>query len=147
MNMNCHDLSRNDIQTLTPMFAQYFNENEGTEWTAETAARRLSQVITREDSFGLVAEDGSGAPTGFVMGYYEQYSDGMVYDLVEILVRKEYQGRGIGTALVKETERRAKEAGAILVQLTSVNDDMHEHFYGKLGYLTANNLTLKSRVL
>ncbi len=55
--------------------------------------------------------------------------------------------KGVGTAFVLELERQVKAAGAAMVQLQSVNDEMHSHFYGKLGYRDAKNLVLKSKLL
>ena len=40
-----------------------------------------------------------------------------------------------------------KKEGAMLIQLQSVNDDLHNHFYGKLGYKDASNLVLKTKIL
>ena len=54
---------------------------------------------------------------------------------------------GIGTKMMAELEGRVKEMGAVMVQLVSVNDELHEHFYGKLGYGDASNLKLKSKFL
>lgn len=57
------------------------------------------------------------------------------------------QNRGLGTALLKELERRVKEKGAALVQLQAVNDAKHDRFYGRLGYRNANSLVLKTKWL
>lgn len=57
----------------------------------------------------------------------------MTYNLVEIIVASEYQKSGIGTKMMAELAGRVQEMGAAMVQLVSVNDEMHEHFYGKLG--------------
>lgn len=81
------------------------------------------------------------------LGYYEQYDDGFVYDLVEIVVAGDYQRKGIGTMFMKEIEARVKKDGALVIQLTAVNDEFHEHFYGKLGYGNASNLVLKTKTL
>ncbi len=32
-------------------------------------------------------------------------------------------------------------------QLQAVNDDLHNHFYGKLGFKDASNLVLKTKML
>ena len=88
-----------------------------------------------------------GEVVGFVMGYFEQYDDIQAYDLVEIVVTAQRQNQGIGSAFMAELERRVKEAGAMLIQLQAVNDDHHEHFYGKLGYQTPRNLVLKTKML
>ena len=42
---------------------------------------------------------------------------------------------------------RYDEFQRAMVQLVSVNDEMHEHFYSKLGYGDAANLKLKSKFL
>ncbi len=42
-------------------------------------------------------------------------------------------------------EKQVKEAGGAMIQLQAVNDEMHEKFYGKLGYKDATNLILKSK--
>ncbi len=34
-----------------------------------------------------------------------------------------------------------------MVQLLAVNDEMHRHFYGKLGYKDAANLVIKGKWL
>ena len=46
-----------------------------------------------------------------------------------------------------ELERQVKELGASMVQLQSVNDEMHRQFYDKLGYRDTRNLVLKSKFL
>lgn len=46
---------------------------------------------------------------------------------------------------MKELEKRVKELGAFLIQLQAVNDDMHNKFYGNLGYKDCHNLILKSK--
>ena len=84
---------------------------------------------------------------GFVMGYFEQYDDIQAYDLVEIVIAHEHQGKGIGTQFMGLIEAKVKELGGAMIQLQAVNDDMHNRFYGKLNYQNCNNLILKSKWL
>lgn len=142
--MNYTVLKESDIPQIVPLFVGYYNNCEDAGWTAELAYKRIHQVVTREDAYGLVLWN-NGKPAGFAMGFFEQYEDGQAYDLVEIVVAKEYQGKGVGTAFMEELEHRAKEKGALLVQLDSVNDEMHRHFYAKLGYRDSGNLIKKSK--
>ena len=51
----------------------------------------------------------------------------------------------IVTKCMLELEKQVKEAGGAMIQLQAVNDEMHEKFYGKLGYKDATNLILKSK--
>ena len=94
----------------------------------------------------LVAEL-EGKLAAFAFGYMEQYDDGFAYDLVEIVVDRRLQSRGIGSAFMAEIERCAKERGAFLIQLQAVADDAHERFYGRLGYKNALNFVLKCKML
>lgn len=82
---------------------------------------------------------------GFIIGYFEQYDDLKAYDLIEIVIAYPYQNKGIGTQCMLELEKKVKETGGDMIQLQSVNDEMHERFYGKLQYKNAENLVLKSK--
>lgn len=135
-----------DIEKVTPLYIEYYNSMEDGEWTEAAVTKRLRQMVSREDAYGLLLTD-EGRQVGFVLGYFEQYDDGFAYDLIEIVIAKEYQNRGLGTELMGEIERRAKVKGALLVQLQAVNDERHNRFYGRLGYQNVNNLILKSKAL
>lgn len=81
------------------------------------------------------------------MGRFETFYDLTAYNLVEVIVALKYQNAGMGTNIMKELERRVKNMGAAMIQLYSVNDEQHEHFYGKLGYKDVSNLKMKSKFL
>lgn len=135
-----------DLPRTAKLYLDYYNAYEDGEGTIETTTKRIHQVMTREDAFGLLLED-KGRLLGFAMGYFEQYDDCQAYDLIEIVVAGERQNQGLGTAFMRELERRVREKGAMLIQLQSVNDAKHEHFYDKLGFKDAKNLVLKTKML
>ena len=135
-----------DLPRTAKLYVDYYNAYEDGEVTIETTTKRIHQVMTREDAFGLLLED-KGRLLGFAMGYFEQYDDCQAYDLIEIVVAGERQNQGLGTAFMRELERRVREKGAMLIQLQSVNDAKHEHFYDKLGFKDAKNLVLKTKML
>lgn len=135
-----------DPPRTAKLYVDYYNAYEDGEGTIETTTKRIHQVMTREDAFGLLLED-KGRLLGFAMGYFEQYDDCQAYDLIEIVVAGERQNQGLGTAFMRELERRVREKGAMLIQLQSVNDAKHEHFYDKLGFKDAKNLVLKTKML
>lgn len=128
-----------DIAGVVRLYVEYYNTREDGCWTPEKAYRRIHQVWSTEDAFCLLQEE-DGALSGFAMGYLSQYDDLVAYDLVEIVIAAGRQGRGLGTALLGELERRVREAGAAMMQLQSVNDEMHAHFYGKMGFVRTTNL-------
>ena len=139
-------MSKEDINNVVPLYIEYYNNNEDAEWTTETTFKRIHQVWSREDSYCLIWENKNGV-VAFAIGYFEQYDDCFAYDLVEIVVTTQLQNKGYGTVFMKQLEDCIKKEGAMLIQLQSVNDDLHNHFYGKLGYKDASNLVLKTKIL
>ena len=145
MNVTYRQMQEADIAKVIPLFMEYWN-GLGDAWTPELVYRRVWQVLGSPDAYCMIAEDG-GDPVGFAMGRFETFSDLTAYNLVEILVASPYQKNGVGTEMMAELEARVKEMGAAMVQLISVHDVMHEHFYGKLGYGDTSNLKLKAKFL
>lgn len=74
-----------DLPQTAKLYVDYYNTYEDGEGTIETTTKRIHQVMTREDAFGLLLED-KGKLLGFAMGYFEQYDDCQAYDLIEIVV-------------------------------------------------------------
>lgn len=139
-------MTEDDIGKVVPLYIEYYNNNEDAEWTTETTYKRIHQVWSREDSYCLVWENKNDI-VAFAIGYFEQYDDCFAYDLVEIVVTTQLQNKGYGSSFMKELESCVKNEGAMLIQLQAVNDDLHNHFYGKLGYKDASNLVLKTKIL
>lgn len=139
-------MNEDDIGKVVPLYIEYYNNNEDAEWTTETTYKRIHQVWSREDSYCLVWENKNDI-VAFAIGYFEQYDDCFAYDLVEIVVTTQLQNKGYGSRFMKELESCVKDEGAMLIQLQAVNDDLHNHFYGKLGYKDASNLVLKTKIL
>ena len=139
-------MTEDDIEKIIPIYIEYYNNNEDAEWTTETTYKRIHQVWSREDSYCLVWENKNDI-VAFAIGYFEQYDDCFAYDLVEIVVTTQLQNKGYGSRFMKELESCVKDEGAMLIQLQAVNDDLHNHFYGKLGYKDASNLVLKTKIL
>lgn len=138
-------MQKQDIPAVIPLYLHYYN-GQGDMWTEETAYRRIWQVLGAPDSYCLLAEE-NGAVLGFAIGHFETYSDLIAYDLVEIVIAGDRQNTGLGTAFMQELERRVRELGAAMIQLQAVNDEMHNHFYSKLGYYNAENLIIKAKFL
>lgn len=145
-NMTCRMMAESDIDLVVPLYIEHYNAHEGGAWTQETTYKRIHQVWSREDSLCMILEQGREV-IGFAMGYFEEYDDIQAYDLVEIVIAHEHQGKGIGTAFMGMIEAKVKESGGAMIQLQAVNDDMHNRFYGKLNYQNCNNLILKSKWL
>ncbi len=139
-------MTEEDIGKVIPMYLEQYNVYSDGCWTEETAYRRIHQIWSIEDSCCFLAEK-ERTPLGFVMGYFKQFDDLKLYHLEEIVISHDLQGKGLGTELMRELERRAREQGAAVITLDAVKDEMHEHFYGKLGYGDAENFVPKTKRL
>lgn len=136
------EMTVDQVGKVLPLYIDYYNTCEEGEWTVETAGKRIRQVLGMDGGWGLILEE-NGEVLGFVMGYFKQYDDLVSFILEEIVVERGHQGKGLGTALLAETERRVQSLGAAGVELSAVNDEMHAHFYGKAGYRSAKNFVPK----
>lgn len=145
MTVDYRQMTADDIEKVIPLYIEYWNST-GDEWTPETVHRRIFQVIGSPDSYCLIAENGENV-IGFAMGRMETFFDLTAYNLVEIVIASEYQRKGYGSALMAELEKRVGALGVSTVQLDAVNDEMHENFYGKLGYKNATNFVSKFKFI
>ena len=145
-DISLRELTAEDIPALMPLYLDWYNGHEGGCWTEETAAKRIRQVLTIQDAYGLLLEE-AGQPIGFAMGYFKPYDDLTGYTLEEIVIAGDRQGAGLGSRLLGELEARVKARGAACVELQAVADEMHEHYYGKAGYRNAKNFVMKVKWL
>jgi len=105
-----------DVDTLTAMLVEVAGEGRwiGAEAPVdvERRRRRMAADMDAEDVIVLVAEAG-GEPVGQLGLQLARYG---VADL-GMLVAAGWRGRGVGTALLAEAVRRAREAGAHKIAL------------------------------
>ena len=82
---------------------------------------------------------------GFVMSYYKEFDDLKALYIEEIVVFKKYQNTGYGKEMMNHIEKEAIDSGVEHIELLSVNDEHHKHFYESLGYYSASNLSLMGK--
>jgi GNAT superfamily N-acetyltransferase len=99
-------------QQVAPELAPYVDDDRS--WSVR---RTLYEEILSERGFAVVARD-DGADIGYALGAFEPTlwpstfaSAPEVAELETLLVRPDYRGRGVGSALLDEFETRASEAG------------------------------------
>ncbi len=130
--MDYREINISDVPELAKIYAETFNSDPWYDkWTQKTAEKRLSQMVNNGGFFGLLCYDESGI-TGMIMGEAEQYFDGVIFNIKEFCVKNELRGKGIGTSLLEEFERRLKGMGIReTVLMTNLED---EEFYKKRGF-------------
>lgn len=143
---NIELLEDKDLEKIIEIFLDYYNTYEEEKWTEKRAIKRINQVYNIDDSmsFKIIIDE---EIIGFVLGYKKVYGDLLAYKLEEILIMKKYQNRGIGTSVMKELEDILLKENVELIELISINDELHEKFYGNLGYYDGDNLKLKGKFL
>lgn len=144
--MNYRMMTEEDIEKVIPIYINYYNNYEGGCWTYDKAFKRIHQYWSIDDAYCFIVED-NGKIAGFEWGYFEQYDDLVAYKINEIVIDHAYQNQGVGTAFLLEIEKHVKEKGSPMIHLTEINDEMHEHFYGKLQYQNVVNQKLKVKWL
>ncbi len=137
-------LTAGNLDSIVRSYVDYYNTCEQGCWTYEKAHKRIHQVMTVEDSDCFVLYDNDRL-IGFIMGYYKEFDDLRAYFLEEIVVFAGYHNKGYGSAMLAELETRILKNGATHLELISVKDEHHMHFYKKAGFYSANNLTLMGK--
>ena len=97
---------------------------------------RLASISSDSD-YRTIAAEVDGQIRGMVgLRCGVQYElDGVHVQVMAIVVDEEYQGKGFGTALMRESEAWARSLGAHRITLTSGNHRQVAHqFYKQLGY-------------
>lgn len=137
-------LTEENMEEVVLNYVNYYNNCEDGCWTYEKAYKRIHQVMTIEDSECFVQYD-DGKMSGFVMGYYKEFDDLKAYFLEEIVIFAEYQNQGYGAAFMEQLEKVVRKNGVEHLELISVNDEHHMHFYKKLGFYAASNLVMMGK--
>ena len=137
-------LTEENLSDVVRAYIVYYNNCEDGCWTYEKAYKRIHQVMTMEDAECFMQLDGENM-TGFVMGYYKEFDDLKAYFLEEIVIFDGFQNKGYGSAFMTELESMVRKNGVEHIELISVNDEHHMHFYKKLGFYAANNLSMMGK--
>lgn len=125
-------------------YVNYYNNYENGFWTKEKAYKRIHQIMSMDDSLCYLQYDDDKL-VGFVMSYYKEFDDLKALYIEEIVVFKEYQNKGYGKEMMNHIEKEAINSGVEHIELLSVNDAHHKHFYESLGYYSASNLSLMGK--
>jgi ribosomal protein S18 acetylase RimI-like enzyme len=139
---NAQDNERGIIRDLTAAaYAQYQDVMPPAFWTFYQ--HNLIATLDGEGNFERIVAEQNGLIVGSVLFYppeadpYASAAIGTSYPEVRLLaVLPQMRGQGIGTALMKECERRAREAGALAIGLhTAEVMQAAVRMYEHLGYV------------
>ena len=116
--MTIVDLASAEVQErAAAMLVEAFRNQSPNAWPDFPAAREEVQEALEPGRIGRVALDDEGQTMGWIAARSEY--DGHVWELHPLVVRPDRQRQGIGTALVADLERVARERGATTLWLGS----------------------------
>ncbi len=123
------------IDDAEQLYGLIRNELGYADITVDNVRYSLQKMLSSDDYFILVSEYG-GEICGFISVVREiSLEIGKYFRILALAVKKEYQRRVLGTALIMLAESKTRTEGAELITLSSQFKRTEAHvFYEKLGY-------------
>ena len=121
-----------DSSAIKSLFVSVFSKSEGEQEGAliGNLAKELTAGTDSRDLYGFVAVDGEQIVGAIFFSQLTFEKDINVFILAPVAVHTEYQGMGIGQALITHGLREMKKRGVSIV--TAYGDPA---FYSKVGFL------------
>jgi ribosomal protein S18 acetylase RimI-like enzyme len=145
LNFAIREIGQSDVSFLRKMLYQCLFVREGEkpfpiEILQEPEISKYASRWGRHGDLGLIAEDQSKKPLGMVwlrLFDNEHKGNGFVDETtpeLSISVDRDYRGQGVGSALLKEVEIKAKGFGYKSISLSVDPNNPARRLYEKLGY-------------
>jgi aminoglycoside 6'-N-acetyltransferase I len=140
-------ISEDMLDEIIELFVETFNSQPWNDnWTVQTSSKRLCPIIFTEGFFGLSAYQDNKI-CGFTMGFFEQYCDEKEFIIKEFAIRNMGRGRGLGSQLLMEFEKRLREMGVKKIILLTLKGNLTEHFYEKNGFKTNTKMAFMNKTI
>jgi aminoglycoside 6'-N-acetyltransferase I len=128
---NIISIKNEHILKCSELYIKVFNaEPWNDKWTLGTAHKRLNDIYDSPNFEGVIYAD-YGQVKGAIFGNYEQFYDGIHYNLREMFISNELQGTGIGSKMLNELEKRLKGLGVTTILLFTSKGNKTSTFYLK----------------
>ncbi len=137
----------NDMDDVAALYCAVFNMPPWNDaWTECTAATRLTDTLSTPGALGFLAWY-EGRLVGGVVGYQEQWFDGVHFYLKEMFVHPAMQRRGIGTHLIRHLTHTLRQDGIRQIYLLTERAGSAADFYGVQGFSVSRRMALMTRPL
>jgi len=144
--MQIDRLSEADLEPLAALYKQFWGEESSLDKMRATFAR-----LRTDRDYVFLAAKVDGRLVGSVMGIAceELYGQCRPFMVVEdVIVDRAHRRKGIGTALMRELERRAADRGCSYIIFVTESDRVDAvRFYGSLGYSPDAHKGFKKRLV
>jgi len=142
------DINKSHIPRLAEIYVETYNAPPWNDkWTVSLAEQRLDEMINCRDSYGLICIDDESKIIGMIVGISETYYNCKQFFIKDFFMIPSSQGKGIGSALINELERRLKSMGVDKTYLFTSKTDKTEKYYQKRGYHSWNGMVLMGKSL
>ena len=103
-------------QAVTLLF-EVFKEHHPNAWPTMEAAMEEVKETFGENRISRVAVDSEGLLLGWIAGSGAEHYQGKAWELHPLVVRPEWQGRGLGSVLVADLEDKVRQRGGCAIWL------------------------------
>ena len=115
-------------------------------WSQEIAETRIAELTGTALSLGYVYEE-RGQILGFAAGRTVTYLYGKEYVIDEFCISAEMQGKGIGSAMMRQITAEMTDAGFAGIVLNTTKGYPSERFYLKNGFVQNEAMITMYRTL
>jgi ribosomal protein S18 acetylase RimI-like enzyme len=139
------EIKTTDLKECAELYVKVFNRKPWNDlWIMDTAQQRLSDIFKTPNFIGLSYQN-DGKIQGAVFGNCEQWYQGAYYNLKEMFVDPEVQGKKIGSRLVKELEERLNQFRIQSIILYTSRENGTNEFYAKNGFETMGSMEMMAK--
>lgn len=140
-------LRKTHLEEVVGIYIKAFNAPPWNDkWTVETVTKRLSQILSHEGSYGLVAYIEEKA-VSMILGWEEQFYDKVMFEIKEFCTDPTVSGSGIGTKLLQEFECHLKAKGIKQIILLTCKSEATQGYYTKRQYKDCEEMILMEKKL
>jgi aminoglycoside 6'-N-acetyltransferase I len=137
-------------KSLYPLLAKHYVETYNAppwndQWTEKLALEKFDEMMDCRGSFGLVCYDDDDKFSGVILGNPELYFNCKQFFIKDFFVPLSLQGKGIGSLLMAEFEKRLSAMGIDKVYLFTSKGERTEGFYKKRGFNTWGGMVLMGK--
>ena len=136
-----------DLAACGAVFCSAFaGEPWNERWSHEIAETRIAELTGTALSLGYVYEE-RGQILGFAAGRTVTYLYGKEYVIDEFCISAEMQGKGIGSAMMRQITAEMTDAGFAGIVLNTTKGYPSERFYLKNGFVQNEAMITMYRTL
>ena len=136
-----------DLAACAAVFCSAFSAEPWHEnWTESLAQTRISELTGTQFSRGFVYEE-NGRILALAAGRVCTYLYGREYVIDEFCIAPEMQGRGAGSAVLRQIAAEMRAEGCVSIVLQTTKGYPSEKFYLKNGFQHSENMITMWRSL